>query len=276
MAEATPIQNNPSIFDKSLDTANLASKMVNQFVVSPILGMGLAGFVFDGEDETKIELQSEVTEHYTENNTAISDNIALKPVIITLRGYVGELVYRGAKPKSQIQKLTEKISTINAFIPVLTASASQAKSILQKDFANTQNYYSQALASGVDLYQTFHTLNPPKTAQARAFNFFRSMWAAKQLVSLETPYSFFRNMAILGITAIQDKESKYVTDFSITLKQVNFAETKLVKYDPTKFQQRSAAEISEPNNKGKVNSPNLNSTKKQDVNSSFIKKLIGG
>ena len=251
MTRSTPTQNNFS-FDQAVNAADSASALVNQYVVSPIVNMGLAGFVFDIEDETAIDLESDITDHYTENNTAIQDNIALKPTIITLRGFVGELVYRGEKPKSSTEKLAEKISTINAFVPVLTASARQLQSALTTDNKTTADVFAGGVASGVDLYQTFKTLNPPKTAQAKAFNFFKSLWSAKQLVSLETPYTFFRNMGILSIKSIQTGENKEVTDFTITLKEIKFAQSKVVKFDPNKFQGKAKAEISDPKNSGKT------------------------
>lgn len=251
MTKEAVAQNNFS-FDKAINAAESANKIVNQYVVSPIVNMGLAGFIFDIEDETKIEMQSDVTDHYTENNTAVQDNIVKKPEIITLRGYVGELVYRNAPEKTKIQELTEKISTINAFLPVVSASAKQARDFLASDSKKNADFFAQGVATGVDLYQTFQTLNPPKTAQARAFNFFRSLWSARQLVSLETPYTFYRNMAITAITAIQNGDNKEITDFSITLKEIRFARTRTTEFDRDKYQGRAQSEISDVQNKGQT------------------------
>ena len=251
MSKATPTQNKFS-FDKAVNAADTANSMVNQYVVSPIVNMGLAGFVFDIEDETKIEMQSDITDHYTENNTPRQSNIVNKPAIITLRGYVGELVHRNAPPKTKLQELAEKISTINAFVPVITSSARQARDLISGDNKTSGDFFAQGVATGVDLYQTFQTLNPPKTAQAKAFNFFRSLWSARQLVSLGTPYTFYRNMGILSITAIQSGDNEEVTDFSVTLKEVRFAKSKLVKFDQEKYQGRSKGEISETQKKGQT------------------------
>jgi len=257
----SPTQNNFS-FDKAVNAAETASNLTNEFIVSPIVNMGFAGFTFDSVEETTVDLESDITDHYTETNAAIQDNIALKPEIITLGGKVGELVYKNDEKKSTIANITEKISTINAFVPIITSSAKQARNFLQRTPQTSKDYFSQGVNTGVDLYQTFQTLNPPDTAQARAFNFFRSMWKAKQLVSLETPYTFYRNMAIMAIRATQPRETKYVTNFTITLKQVNFAATKINKYDAEKYQGKAKEEIAQESNKGKASGKKLDSIAK--------------
>lgn len=52
---------------------------------------GIAGFLFDIRGEESAEVSSEITDHYVEDNTAIQDQVALKPEIITVRGMVAEL-----------------------------------------------------------------------------------------------------------------------------------------------------------------------------------------
>lgn len=52
---------------------------------------GIAGFLFDIRGEEVAELISEITDHYVEDNTAIQDQVALKPEMITVRGLVAEL-----------------------------------------------------------------------------------------------------------------------------------------------------------------------------------------
>lgn len=52
---------------------------------------GIAGFLFDYDAEQFLELMSEITDNYIEDNTAIADNITLLPERVTLRGMIGEL-----------------------------------------------------------------------------------------------------------------------------------------------------------------------------------------
>lgn len=251
----TAEQNKFKQLDKVINTAEGTNKLINKYVVSPLNNLGIAGFVFDIEGDQKVELAAEATDHFAEDNTAIQDHIALRPVIITLRGYVGELINEAADPKDELQKVAEKLTIVNSYLPVLTSGMKQLKNNLKKKKETKADYVNASLGSAVDLYSTYQKLNPPKTRQAKAFNFFRAMFEARQLVSVDTPYGFFDEMAIIAISAIQAENSKYISDFSITLKQFRLAETQTVDFninDYDKFQGRAKGQNSSVEDKGKV------------------------
>lgn len=88
--------------------------------------VGIAGFIFDIDDETEMALRSEITDHWTEENVAIQDHIALLPEEITVRGLVAEVVAvqeePGATPAQPGQALP-----INLYnMPVLRQAQAQA------------------------------------------------------------------------------------------------------------------------------------------------------
>ena len=49
------------------------------------------GFLFNILGEEVVTLTADATDHYVEDNSAIQDHIALKPITITLHGYIGEV-----------------------------------------------------------------------------------------------------------------------------------------------------------------------------------------
>ena len=53
---------------------------------------GIAGFVMDVRMEDEVNLESDITDHYVEDNTAVQDQVSLKPEEVTVHGLVGELV----------------------------------------------------------------------------------------------------------------------------------------------------------------------------------------
>jgi len=73
---------------------NSVKDAFGKYVVAPITQFGLGGFVFDVEGATNIDLTADITDHYTEDNVAVQDHIALRPKRIRLDTYVGEVVYR--------------------------------------------------------------------------------------------------------------------------------------------------------------------------------------
>jgi len=258
--------------DKILNTVDGLNQLTSKYIVSPIVNLGLAGFVFDIADSTKIDLNAKITDHYVEDNSTIQDHIAIDPDQITLRGFVGELKNIISDDELPLQDFAEKLTTINSMVPVLTDGAREIKDALTSEKNSISDYVDTAVGTGINLYQAFRQLNPPDTEQARAFNFFNSMMKSKQLVSLETPYGFYSNMAIARISAIQGGDSNQITDFSITLKQFRTAKTKLVNFDPEKYQGRGESQRSELSDKGKAQGEEKN------LESLFFKanKLLGG
>ena len=70
----------------ALNAADTTSELVGKYVVSPVVNLGIGGLAFDIFEEHKVELQSDITDHYVEDNTAIQDQIANRPLKFTLRG----------------------------------------------------------------------------------------------------------------------------------------------------------------------------------------------
>jgi hypothetical protein len=245
-----------------LNQADIKSSLINQYIVTPLINLGIAGFVFDIIEEHKIELKSEITDHYVEDNSTIQDHIALAPKRFTLKGFIGELVeYRG-ETKSSVVNLAEKLVLINSYIPVITGAARQIQNQITTNKLSNKDDFNSAFGSAVDIYQIFKTLNPPKTKQAKAFNFFQALWQAKQLVAIDTPFGYLSNMAIEEITPTQGNNA-YITDFSITLKEFRTVSTKLVDFDDKNYQGRATDQKAKEVDKG--------TTKGTLRNVSFIK-----
>lgn len=221
-----------------------------KFIVTPLNAFGLGGFLFDVEGETTSDLTSDITDHYLEDNVAVQDHIALKPQILTLRGYVGEVVYEGGAPSSTIlQKAVQKLTVLNSFLPTLSKAAQQIQSSLSLsslDFtpsglasrASTL-LTSPTLNNVVDLWALTKNINPAASKQQKAFMYFKALQEGKLLISLQTPFEFITNMAIIKVVALQDERSKYISDFSITLKKIRTVSVRSVQFDPKKYQNRT-------------------------------------
>jgi len=248
----------PLTLDTPLEKVALTSNLVNKFVVSPIVNLGIAGFAFDIFEEHKSEQQAEITDHFAEDNSTIQDHIAIKPNKITLRGFVGELVEEAGNAKSEVVELVEKLAIINSYVPVVTGAASQLNSLLNISKKTKEDALAQTVGTGVDIFKAFKELNPPDTKQAKAFNFFKAMFEAKQLVSVDTPFGFMSDMAIENIISIQG-DNTYITDFSITLKEYRTASTKLVDFDSKKRQGRASNQGADLKDQGVAKGKELSS-----------------
>lgn len=213
-------------FGSSLSNITTA---INQYVVAPLAAFGVGGFVFNAVGEATGILSADITDHYTEDNTAIQDQIAIRPKRITLKGYVGELVYTPVGNDSPaIQTLAQKLTSLSSFLPAITASAEQA----QQAIANPTNLdLPTALGDASNLYGIVKNMLGafgPTQNQQNAYNYFKALWQTGTLMGVQTPWEFMTNMAIESINVVQPENSMWISDFSVTFKEIRIAKTTTV------------------------------------------------
>ncbi len=210
----------------TFDPVALLNSSQQQAIIRPMNPPpGIAGWVMDVVGDEEVRLTSNISDHYTDNNTTIQDNIALPPAEITTTGLVAELLLTpsaaGAvdSPQNQTQG---SLIPIEAFFPGFTPQAAQI--IAQKAAAQINNderiLTNNTLAK---FQQALSPQEPGQTRQSNAFAFFVQLWKARQLFTVETPWGFFNNMAMASLSGRQGRESRYQTQFTITFKQIRFA-----------------------------------------------------
>lgn len=213
---------------------------LNQYIVMPANAFGLGGLAFDVEGEGRNELNNEITDHYVEDNSTIQDHVGVRPVEITLKGYVGELVFeKNGNSVNLVQTLTQKLMTVGAYLPQLANAAGQAQQIISQGFSSADIgnlSVSDITNTGTDLWSAVENLIPPSTNQQRVYLYLQALANQKTLMSLQTPFAFYNNMVIKNVTAIQNEETKFMSIFSVTLKQVRFATTSTISFNPNDYQ----------------------------------------
>ena len=247
VTNTSPIPSSSDVI-KGLDTA---TQLTNQYVISPIANLGIAGFAFTTKREYRSELKANITDNYNEKNIAIQDNIALEPEIFTLSGYIGEVSVLTTKPKlGGLKSLAQQLTTIAGYLPTITDAAKQLQNAVTSNKSGMQDYLDASLGTGIDLYNTFKKLNPPKTVQAKAYNFLLALRNSRSLVAFDTPYGFKSNYAIMNIVMIQPENTDTKSDIEITLKEIRFAYTSIVPFDASQYQGRSIQQNQPTQNQG--------------------------
>ncbi len=205
---------------------------IQNYVVAPINAFGLGGLVFDVAGESMATLSADITDHFSEDNKAIQDHMAIRPKRITLKGYVGELVYTGsgADTPGILQTVVQKLTVISALLPQISAAATQAQAALADPLNSslTLETISGALPGAANIYGLIKNLLGATGNQAKqqnAYNYFAACQSQKILMGIQTPWEFLTNMAVETIVAIQGEDSLFITDFSITFKQIRIANT---------------------------------------------------
>jgi hypothetical protein len=224
----------------TLEIAQITANF-DKYIVRPLNAFGLGGFVFDVEGESTVTLTSEITDHFTEDN-AVQDHIAIRPKRVILRNYVGELVFRlDPDNDTPLQKVVQKLTILNGYLPELSDAASQAKSVYENGIGNLNfDIITGAnVSKAVDLWALVKNLTPPISRQEQAYMYFKALQEQKIIVSVQTPFEYMTNMAVESVISFQDDNSRFISDFSITLKEIRTAPTILVSYDQSNVRSNS-------------------------------------
>lgn len=198
--------------------------------------------LFHYEGEQTVSLSSDITDHFIEDNTALQDQISIKPIVITTHGFIGELNNIPPFGLNIAAQVANTLTTIGAYVPGLSPTAliayNEAFAAYQLA-ASAVNASVSAISSlgggtgesvigsgGLDS-------SANQNRQQTYFQQFYGYWNNRTLFTVQTPWAIFQNMAILSLRAIQDAETRMITDFEVTFKMINVASTLLLAPTPS-------------------------------------------
>ena len=217
------------------------------------------GVYFDIIQEHSVSIQNQITDNYIENNTAIQDHIAKLPLVISLRGLSGELVYK--PPTKALDFLyntantflqskytdervaTDKLTAIPALLPPVDNVTQMAKNAVQYVEASVNRY--------VKIVKNFISSLDRETKLQEKYNRFIRLRESDNLLRVETPYKTLDNMVIQSLT-LRQGDLNYVTDIELTLKQINYATTYTTKPNESVMAKYNAMQRTEEANHGKA------------------------
>ena len=202
------------------NVSDLAASVSNQAIVTPLgdpYTIGISGFIFDIVGRVNVKAQSDVTDHFVEQNYAIQDHVALKPKIVTIEGKQGEVVavYQ-PNVLQQIFSSVVGLVTPAALSPAFNAQDTAFYATLSTVAQLGQNIVNTAL----NAFQVFQNAVTLVTKQQTAFQFIMNLRDNRQLCTVETPFNVFENMIIEDFDADQGEETTKVSDFIVRFKQI--------------------------------------------------------
>ena len=218
----------------------LSSVIDTAALVTPQEDVGFNGWLFHIPQDSSLEFNSNITDHYVENNKAVQDNVSLQPIEYTVTGLIGELNWRDVYDKTQqaVAAVEDKLPILSILTPELTAQALQTFNLVDKAYNtakkleklagdnNDDGVYEQFLKQAG---KSFTSAIPGKLKQQElAVNFFFWAWQGRKLFRVQTPWRIFENMVIKSCRATQSESGKTATNLVITFKQLNIINWKIV------------------------------------------------
>lgn len=244
-------------------------------------------FYFDIIQEHSISLQNQITDNYIENNTAVQDHIAKSPLVVSLRGLIGEIVFTPptsflTEIKEGLNKSTggnfgavsEKLGPLSAILPEVSNLDQLARNAVQYTEASVNRYkkiYNSFFSKKTGkLLPEFQIAGNKETRLQEVYRKLSVLRNSNALLTVLTPYDEepMRNMVIQSVTLRQGNE-KFVSDIEMTLKQIKFARTETTKPDEKVMAKYNAIQRTQEANHGKAQGTEAN-------NSYFYNNVVKG
>lgn len=204
---------------------------------------GIDGFLFDVVLTENVNMSAQITDHFTEKNSAIQDHIAIDPMKITITGKMAEIVYSTKTTLAFLSAIIERLGPLNIFSPEQGLQANKAIAVAEQAWQAVQI----AKKAFNDLSSVF-TGEPSKNKQQTAFLYFEQAFLGRSILSVETPWKTYPNMAIESWTADQDDTNIYETTFTINFKQMRFVGTETNKGKLTGRVEQQKADVKDAGN----------------------------
>lgn len=203
-----------------------------------------------------MSLQSEITDNYVENNVAYQDHIALKPMVYTVEGEVGELTwYKNDPQNSVIGAVVQKLTPVVSFAPSVSKTASSVQDKAMK-VLNTVD----SLDNAASRFWGFLSKDDVDTEQKKVFKYLQLLWAQRQPISIRTPWKKLDNYVIQNVEFSQSDRTSDKTKVKISFKEFKQTKTKTASFDLKKYMGRGSAQNAELQNKGMTTGITMDST----------------
>jgi hypothetical protein len=226
-------------------TTNFIKTIKKQAIVKPTSLKEIGGFRFDIVDSDSIKIQSEITDHYIEDNSVIHDHIALPPERVSVVGFTGELLRYTTQVSAELTELEVKLNDIGAYSSEFSVPIKKAYDAI-KTAIDLEN---KAFKATENLFSVFddNFLYDKRTRQAKLFSYFYSLWEAREIFTVDTPYKTFPNMAIESMD-VRQGTSDGISEFDITFKKLRFADITIEETS----QERRAIQLTPIKNVGQI------------------------
>lgn len=244
------------LFNSNLNTPGVVNDYQTFLTVGGIIAppgvLQISGFAYDDEKEDRVGLVNEITDHWVEDNTAVQDHIGVKPVMISLKGRISELTFSASTSGAILTALSAVESTLSqvpAYIGTYTPGVEQKVLTAITQAQNIAVQIEQA-AARIQQLASFFTPGPQRNKQQKAFATLSALRNARVLFTVFTPFQVFYNMAIENIDAMQPAGTKTVSDFTVSMKQLQFTSDLSQSSFQSKYAGRAVAGYQPPTSNG--------------------------
>ena len=196
-------------------------------------------FIFDLKKDYKLNLNSDITDHYVEDNVAIQDHIGLKPLIIEVNGVIGEITLKDTKIDetkdnddstifNEVDSYLNRMGSLTSFAPNIVNQAMDIYETVRFGYQTVNGLINTFTKDDNEKKASTYTEKYDedviaKTQQFKWIDWFKRQWQNRASFTIITPYGKFDNMYIMDLSASQPEQTRYLTNLSIKFKHIRKA-----------------------------------------------------
>lgn len=208
-------------------SGNSFTDVLKSIYVNAVGSQGISGFLFTQLRDEEVSLSSTITDYVVESGSSVQDNITLNPVKLKISGVAAEV---SSKATTGIDSIVDDLAvagtTIGILMPSLDSASQMAVASIvtalgqSTSLSNIANKVTRKISPVLDALG--FNASVATNVQQRAFNFFYAKWKSRELVTVETPWAYFKDMAIEGVKMKQSSRTNTISDIEVTLKEIVF------------------------------------------------------
>lgn len=231
--------------------------------------IGIGGFKLYSAILTRINYPTRAPTVYLENGVAIADHLINDPIELNISVNISE-VFKATGVASGVENLVRRtqaeVGVVTKYLPARSKAAEQQINSVIDDIDNAYNALDTFNREGEQLFDFFGD-KTQASIQADFFDFIDKTRNSKHLISVETPFRTYDNMAILS-PEMQLDNQQYATGVNIRLQEMRFVETQTGRILPSKDKRASGTggDTESEENKGDQKGTKTNSIAQSLVN----------
>lgn len=222
---------------------NVSQTTGYQPVVAPSTGLDTLihtqppSLLFHYEAEQTMTFESDITDHYVEDNTSRQDQISLKPEIVTTNGFIGELNNVPSGILSQLLTVANSLVSVSAYAPALSTTSLLAYDLAFAAYQTAQSIENSAVSAWSSLTSAvgaqdnqigdtgaFKVGNGQlQNKQQQMLQSLYGYWNSRTLFNIQTPWCILTNMAIMSVKAVQEEETNVISNYQVSFKKIRVA-----------------------------------------------------
>lgn len=247
--------------EASITKTQTAVEKYNPYTNDTIQYVFRDGFV----NEDVVQSSADITDEFVEDNSAVQDHMAIKPMRYTVRGFIAEKSFTPLEPYfyDVPTRETDYISTaynllgvlsptLSSYMQTAVAAYQYVESSYQR-YAGTITNIAGALfgthARRIDATSTADYI--PDSKQERAFYELKNLQYSRTLVTIDSPFAFMSNFLIEDVRMEQGNDIWH-SEVVVQLKQYNSVETILTSVDAKSYESRVSKQYETEQNLGQV------------------------